>query len=204
MNELSTQVNNEWFTAKQVATEFHIDVKSIRKLFLRYEPQLGENLRKIKSGGRTGFTTYINKNGVIILLNLKDSRRNINSKSVNDATDASLQGKKKIAEIAIAKVKQVDLSDLLQQMEQLRMAVQEVKTLSLGVPSGDITDGQREFLNERVRYYASMTGVSHSWVWKRIHGFVGKSGIEAYRFNDYKPAYRYLKDMYNAAKLNWN
>lgn len=198
MNGISKQVNKELYSVKQAAGNFKISRPSYLKLLNKYLPQLDGYVKYVNSKGRSGKTVLISKEGLVVLSNLK----NPNYKS-NSASDASLQGKKKIAEVAIAKSTQ-DVSSLLREIGQLRMEIQEVKQLAIEAPPTDLVTSQREFLNDRLRYYCQQTELTHSYVWKKLHGYIGRDSINDYKFGDFKPAIRYLKEMYKAIKLEWN
>ncbi len=212
--EISTQVNSQWFTVQQAADKFDIYPRAIRKLYKRYSKHLGENIKNIVSKGRTGKTTYINQEGLIILANLKNPTNKPNRSSKD-----SLQGKKKIAEIAIKSVTPSEDPMMLQlqhmmmvrqeqlnqskRLDNVEVKIEEVKQLALETPPVSMVTSQREFLNDRLRNYCAQTEVSHSFVWKKLHDYVGKGSINDYKFDDYKPAIRYLKEMYRSSHISW-
>lgn len=213
--EISDQVNSQWFTVLQAANKFRIDVKGMRKLYVRYSKYLGENIKQVISKGRTGKTIHINQQGLLILANLKNPANNSNRSS-----EASLQGKKKVVEIAIAAVTP-SIDPVILQLQQLMVVrqeqinqskridtietkIEEVKQLALVAPPIAMVTSQREFLNDRLRNFCAQSGMSHSYVWNRLHEYVGKYSINEYKFEDYKPAIQYLKQMYQDSNLIWS
>lgn len=66
-----------------------------------------------------------------------------------------------------------------------------------------MTDGQRKFLNDRVRAYCAELDIPHYIVWRQIHDHVGIHKLESYQLRHYRVAFEYVKKMYVATGLTW-
>lgn len=216
MQEISIHGNSQgWLNSHQAAEHLKISHSSFNKLVRRYHARLGDNIcKQSHRGGCSGKRTLINNAGLVILANIKDSNR----KSLN-ASDA-LNGKQKIAEVAISAVtpstdpilgglqqmlaiRQEQL-DQGQRLDNLENKIEEVKRLAIEAPPEIMTNPEREYLNERVRYYAHQTEVPHWRIWGKLHSLVGRPEIGKYRSQDYKLAMKYLRTWYKEAEIEWN
>jgi hypothetical protein len=223
MNDLSTQVNTqeEWFDAHQAAPFLKISFKQVRVLWKKYHIQLEKYLLTIPSRGNTGTKTFINKEGLVVLTNIRDGfRGNQIIKESKGLVSEPLQGKKKIAETAIAATQLSNelLNDpfiqlrLKQLQQDHKIAILEKKledtTIALTTPV-ETTAGERQFLNDRVKGYVKQmketynTEIPYYNVWNQIHEHVGVHGIANFKFKHYMAAKKYLEQMFNDAGLIW-
>lgn len=95
----------KWMSVTEGAAYLDISRSSYRKLLNRYKDQLEDYTTVISCSGPIGETTLITKEGLVVLATMRDSSRNTKGQSVHSASNAQLQGKKKIAERAISNTK---------------------------------------------------------------------------------------------------
>lgn len=65
------------------------------------------------------------------------------------------------------------------------------------------THEQRAFLNDRVRFYCINNDIPFFRIWRQVNSHVGKAGIHAYNFAEYRKALAYLKSLYQEVGLDW-
>ncbi len=97
----SAQVK-EWFSVGEAAAVFKITRNGYRKLLKNHTKLLKEYLKELPAGGPTGKTTWINKDGLVILANLKNVYHGNKHEFANEEDSSLLQKKKSIAKQALA------------------------------------------------------------------------------------------------------
>lgn len=118
-NSLDINFNTEWLSPKQAAAYLRITTSPYRKLLKAYSGNLEGHLKTKKSSGRTGQTTFISKQGLIVLATIKDSSR-------NGATDAH-SAKQQIAEKAIEAVTLSDDPLIRQMQREIELRKQQIE-----------------------------------------------------------------------------
>ncbi len=207
--------SKKWYSVKEAALVFKMNPAGFRKLLKQYNDQVKNCIQIVDGQGPTGKTTLITKEGIFILANVKNVRLDSNSSIMEP-----LQTKKDVAEITLlATIPSEDpiLANLQQMMlvrqqqlsherriDNLEQKIEEVKVLATEAPPTDLVTSQREFLNDRLRYLCQQTEMSHSYVWKKLHTYMCRESINDYKFGDFKPAIRYLKELYKSSHLDWN
>lgn len=193
MNENSIQGNSqEWLNSKEAAVYLNISTSSINKLYLKFADLLKDELKSVSARSRTGKIKLITKQGLVILANMKDSNRSKSRSALN-----ALQGKKQIAEIAIASVSTLPQADLmlssLQQMIAIRQqqldqearlinVEQKIQTMELKqsiateqllllpepkVEARKMSD--RALIRQAVNTYALVNNIKHNDVWNTLY-----------------------------------
>lgn len=221
MDNTSLQVNTSeqqgFLSMAEGAQLMLITADTMRGLVKRHEQYLTQYISKqihsCKVSGLTRRMTVITKQGLVVLATL----RNEKDKTVNDSR--FVESKKEVAEKAIEASTpnlsaellndpfiQLRLKQLQQdkRMDTFEQKLEEVKVLAVEAPPTDLVTSQREFLNDRLRYYCQQTEMSHSYIWKKLHAYMCKESINDYKFGDFKPAIRYLKELYKSSHLDWN
>jgi len=221
MNNIVSKINEEALDVIQAAQFMGVTSRTIYTLLKRYKESIKEYIVLIPSKGTKYGKLCITRPGLIVLANLKDSDRGNQHRNSTMKPGINVQAKKNVAEIAIAaqtipqellndpfiklRLQQLqDINQVRQEMQSLKTEIQEVKQLATETPPTDLITSQREFLNDRLRYFCIQTEMSPSYVWKKLHAYMCKESINDYKFGDFKPAIRYLKEMYKNARIEWN
>lgn len=221
MDKIMPKDKGELLDAIQAAQFMNVTPRTIYNLFKKYQESIKEYVTLTPSRGRKYGKFCITRPGLVVLANLKDSDRGNQHRKSTVKPGFSLQAKKNIAEIAIAaqtipqellndpfiklRLQQLqDINQVRQEVQNLKTEIQEVKQLAIEAPPTDLVTSQREFLNDRLRYFCIQTEMSPSYVWKKLHSYMCKESINDYKFGDFKPAIRYLKEMYRGNGIEWN
>lgn len=88
-------------------------------------------------------------------------------------------------------------SKLLQLEEKIEAATE---VLTSPVP---VTNGQRQFLNDRVRKYCIEHDLPFHVVWRQVHEHVGLAAVHKYELKHYQAALKYVEKMYIETGLIW-
>lgn len=219
MTELK-QTTIEWFRLQDAPQLFDISYSQLAKLVKQADDDFkAKYIKKMKTIGKR--QTHISKAGMLVLANMKDSSRGNQYKVAPNAT--LRESKKMIAERAIES-SEMSTDPMLQQLqimanirkqqlkqqeviERLQQDNEEMK-VRMALVEGDtqhmpLTTGQRQRINERVRLFASKTGIPHGTVWGGLHLKVGRKKIDDYRFDDYSAAIALLKTAFNKHNIEW-
>lgn len=160
--------------------------------------------------------TLIYVEALLVIANVKDSDRGNKSKTAPSTTFQ--KGKQKLAENAIEQVKTSQsleslysqaqmmvktLEQLMQVSGQVQNHEERILTLEGDTQNAPMTSGQRERLNERLRFFCSQTGVAHALVWRDLHDITGRRSINEYVFEDYKIALSRLREIYKLKNIKW-
>lgn len=62
----------------------------------------------------------------------------------------------------------------------------------------------RQFLGDRVKLFAIKQDIHYSFVWRKVNKYVGRGHISYYDFADFQKALRFIKSMYEEAKMEWS
>ena len=159
----------------------------------------GVQLRILKEG----IANYITQKGAGLKSSdkLSDAKNSISQIATlaitpsNDPILANLQQMIAIRQEQLSQGKRIDT---------LESKIEEVKQLAIEAPPETMTNPEREYLNERVRYYAHQTEVPHWRIWGKLHSLVGKPEIGKYKTQDYKLAMKYLRTWFKEAEIEWN
>lgn len=208
----------------EAAEAFHISYSAFCSLLDRY-PEIKEKyVQKEVYKGRRRFV--IEPEGMLVLANMKDSDRG--NKKIKTGM-IFRESKKKIAERAIAEVKQhpptgIEALKQLQvviaqqienyeaignqgkKIEQLDERVSELEGDTSKMP---ITESQRKRLHERVTnlHYQLLekrrVNTPFRNIWLKVHEATGKSAVSEYTFEDYRFALSFLKDTYKRLNIEW-
>lgn len=209
----------EWFTAKEFAAGVKASQPSLVE-WIRVHPKFKQEFcQKIGSGSKRprylifwkGIAEYI-------------AQKNAFNGNKNRAGEQGFsEVKSKVAEQANQNIerKQSQLTpiqallqsvQMMAQMEQ-RVDAHESKLLQLEekieaatevltspVP---VTNGQRQFLNDRVRKYCIEHDLPFHVVWRQVHEHVGLAAVHKYELKHYQAALKYVEKMYIETGLIW-
>ncbi len=216
LTQVEKSKRSEYLTISEFSLKANCHVSSLRR-WLKNNPEFSSKYCSFEKsrGGSSGKRILIHISGILPYCNSKAST----GKSLGVVTALNREAKIKTAEIVIKAITPSEDPMILQlqhmlmvRQEQLNQSkrldnietkIEEVKQLTLETPPITMVTSQREFLNDRLRNYCAQTEVSHSFVWKKLHDYVGKGSINDYKFDDYKPAIRYLKEMYRSSHISW-
>lgn len=201
-------MEEKWLTIKEFAAKMNITPSAVSHWF-RTKPEIKEK-----------YTKPLNRKSWLIKESLLTEYVVVKGTQGNGEESSLIKfAKDKLVEIAkpmvisfndpvllqLEQLKQLRLSQLNQEnrINNIEQELKEVKQLTLESPPEKMTNPQREFLNERVRYYATTSGLPHWKLWNDLHSAVGRQSINDYKFEDYKVAMKHLKNWYTLAKLEW-
>lgn len=225
--QLTETEQNTRLSMAEAAHWMKVQPDSMRNIIKLYAPKLPEYISKqihtCSISGKTRRMTVITKQGLVVLVNMKDSNRG-NQFEKNDAKPRFLEAKKEIAETAIQAVSPQpshpsSLQVLLQTVQEManletRMnekfdnmekKIEEV-TVALTAPIPSST-GMRDELNDRVKAYVAKMKKIHGVdipyyrVWEMIHAHVQAYAVANFTFKHYIAALKYLKQVYKDSNL---
>ena len=196
----TSEINQEYLSMAEAANELGVTTSALRR-WVKNNPEFNDKYTQKQYhyctiSDKQRRMTVILKSSLLVMGNIKNYPTS-NQHLKRNAEHTFSKTKQKIAETAIT----ATLSQPMQ--EQLSMLMEYVKEQKSLEPPVSLTNGQREFLVERTRYYAIQTGITPSWVHSRLNKYVQRRSIDEYKFSDYKLAAKYLKEMYQASHLNW-
>lgn len=77
------------------------------------------------------------------------------------------------------------------------------ETMAIATTPVPVTNGQRQFLNERVRKYCIEHDLPFHVVWRQVHEHVGLAAVHKYELRHYQAALKYVEKMYRETGLIW-
>ena len=202
MQELSTEVKSEWLSMEEASSLKGV-TKSALSHALNLRPEIKQRYTK-----RVGKKLYITKEGYMVLFNVQNQAQGglkKNECALNDVSPI----KQQIAEFGVEAMKdpiivmRLEQMRLAEQVESLVRFKEQFQPMLEDTTPIDITASQRQFLNERVRNLAIKSGLPFSHIWGLVHDKVGKRPLEAYAFEDYPVAIKFLKSVHEAHQLDW-
>lgn len=202
MHELSTESNSEWLSMKEAAALKGVTPSAISHALIKHPDIKAKYTRELLG------KLYLSKEGYMVLFNVQNQAQgglNGNERALNDVSPI----KQQIAEFGVEAMKdpiivmRLEQMRLAEQVESLVRFKEQFQPMLEDTTPIDITASQRQFLNERVRNLAIKSGLPFSHIWGLVHDKVGKRPLEAYAFEDYPVAIKFLKSVYEAHRLDW-
>lgn len=211
--QIQEEVNKEnWLTLEEAAQKIGITYSAMIKLLNKPTYQsIKENpqyMTKMRIGKKRKFV--INSQGLVVLTTMKDGSRSNQHEDKKELSSLLHEGKKNVAEKAMIPSNYMDDPVIAMRIEQMQVekrvtgVEKELQRIKGIIESPHLTKGQRDRLNERVRYLAKEAGIGYSEIWTALHKALGRISLEEYEFEDYLPAIKCLKNLYYKCNVTWN
>jgi hypothetical protein len=211
----SNQESVNFISLEEAGQQLNMSYSTLSKWLTSHKDIKDKYCFKAKYQGRKRTLIYIE--GLAVILNVKDTGRNV-SEGKKELNSKIPEVKEQLAEKAIEQVKSSQsLESLYSQAQMMVKTLEQLMNVSGQVQNheerlltleGDtenlvMTNGQRERLNERLRFFCSQTGVGHALVWRDLHDITGRKSINEYVFADYKVALSRLREIYKLKNIQW-
>jgi len=209
--------NNEnvKLTGREASKLLGIGYSSYTRLLVNYKGELEPYLSKVQKG-RGKAMTYIEKKGLLILATLKNKGNNkVHSMQLADFKKSKVKLVEKATSISFPleylndpiialRVQIIENEKQLKELGYLTDNHEErILTLEGDTENLPMTQGQRERLNERLRFFCANAKIQHSLVWRDLHDITGRRTLNDYVFADYKVALGRLRENYKLKNLKW-
>lgn len=87
-------------------------------------------------------------------------------------------------------------------IEKVEATVESIENkLNEPLPTSSL---HRQFLGDRVKLFAIKQDIHYSFVWRKVNKYVGRGHISYYDFSDFQKALKFIKGMYEEAKMEWS
>jgi hypothetical protein len=214
--EITAQAGKkEWFTVKEFATGVKSTPHAVNQWLFRHINFAEKYCKNISKNPKRKKWT-IHESGVAAYISIK----NTNSPKINALSERGFEvAKDNIAQLANQQIASQTTQDpilaSLQAMVEMRQKQLTLdskietlekrleQTLSVATSPVPVTNGQRQFLNDRVKKYCMAHDLPFHIVWRQIHEHIGVAGVHNFEFKHYQAAIKYVEKMYIETGLVW-
>lgn len=205
-------VKKEWFTTTEFAAGVGISKRTLN-LWIQRHPDFVKNFCQNISKGKIvrylifwkGLSEYIaqkSQSGTAgnIMFPIRKAK-SVLAEKANQTIETENSQDPMIANLTAMielRKSQLAMTERMDHFENKLAEVTEVLTTPV-----DVTAGQRQFLNERVRKYCISHDLPFHIVWRQIHEHVGIPAVHLYKFKHYSAALKYIRKMYDETGLVW-
>ena len=217
MNQELEKVNNQvgFISLEEAGQQLNMSYSTLSKWLTSHKEIKEKYCFKAKYQGRRRTLIYVE--ALAIILNVKDTGRNV-SEEKKELNSKIPEVKEQLAEKMVEQVRTTQSIESLYSQAQMMVKTLEqlmhisgqvenheerILTLEGDTENLPMTSGQRERLNERLRYFCSQAGVGHALVWRDLHDITGRKSINEYVFADYKIALGRLREIYKFKNIQW-
>lgn len=204
-----------FISLEEAGQQLNMSYSTLSKWLISHKDIKEKYCFKAKYNGRKRTLIYVE--ALAVILNVKDTGRNV-SKEKKELNSKIVEVKEQLAEKAVGQIKTGQgleslysqaqmmvktLEQLMQVSGQVQNHEERLLTLEGDTENLPMTSGQRERLNERLRFFCIQTGIGHALVWRDLHDITGRKSINDYVFADYKLALGRLREIYKLKNIQW-